>query len=133
MSKSKGQQNQDRCALMDMTNDSPIVGLAGGNLETPSAKQRGSRVKNTPGSGEALLRGQVKTLMQMVEEEASPQIQSLSGSVNNASVAQQHSISQVLFFIPNQRKMHEIHSFLFSFVLIFTFNFIETHMLELIS
>ncbi|GAU30649.1 hypothetical protein TSUD_224050 [Trifolium subterraneum] len=101
VSKSKGQQ-QDRCALMDMTNDSPIVGVAnGGNLETPSAKQRGSRVKNTPGSGEALLRGQVKTLMQMVEEEAleilapTPQIQNLSGTAT--SVAQQHrSISQVV-------------------------------------
>ncbi|CAJ2646576.1 uncharacterized protein LOC123907730 [Trifolium pratense] len=101
LSKSKGQQ-QDRCALMDMTNDSPIVGLAnGGNLETPSAKQRGSRVKNTPGSGEALLRGQVKTLMQMVEEEAleilapTPQIQDLSGTAT--SVVQQHpSISQVV-------------------------------------
>jgi len=105
VSKSKGQQNQDRCALMDVTNDSPIVGLAGGNLETPSAKQRGSRVKNTPGSGEALLRGQVKTLMQMVEEEASPQIQSLSGSVNNnASVVQQQSISQVLFLSLTKEK-----------------------------
>ncbi|CAL5188149.1 unnamed protein product [Lathyrus oleraceus] len=71
MSKSKAQQQQDRCALMDMTNDSPIVGLAnGGNLDTPSGKQKASRVKNTPGSGEALLRGQAKTLMQMVEEEA---------------------------------------------------------------
>ncbi|KAK2426927.1 Chalcone-flavanone isomerase family protein [Trifolium repens] len=100
VSKSKGQQ-QDRCALMDMTNDSPIVGLAnGGNLETPSAKQRGSRVKNTPGSGEALLRGQVKTLMQMVEEEAleilapTSQIQNLSGTAT--SVVQQQSISQVV-------------------------------------
>ncbi|XP_020202167.1 uncharacterized protein LOC109787963 [Cajanus cajan] len=66
------QQQQDRCALIDISNDSPIVGLANGNdLETPlssMAKQR--RVKQTPGSGEALLRGQVKTLLQKVEEEA---------------------------------------------------------------
>ncbi|KAJ6353302.1 hypothetical protein OIU76_002338 [Salix suchowensis] len=73
----KQQQLQDRSALIDITNDSPIVGLAMGNLETPSsslAKQKNSRVKNiilnTPGSGEALLRGQVKTLLQKVEEEA---------------------------------------------------------------
>ncbi|XWS45547.1 hypothetical protein CRYUN_Cryun15aG0145800 [Craigia yunnanensis] len=42
-------------------------------METPSSKQRTSRAKNimmTPGSGEALLRGQVKTLLQKVEEEA---------------------------------------------------------------
>ena len=68
-----GKQQQERSALIDITNDSPIVGLA---METPSsaiAKQRTSRAKNimmTPGSGEALLRGQVKTLMQKVEEEA---------------------------------------------------------------
>lgn len=66
-------QQQDRSALIDITNDSPIVGLAMGSLETPSSaivKQRSNRVKNTPGSGEALLRGQVKTLLQKVEEEA---------------------------------------------------------------
>ncbi|KAJ4844569.1 hypothetical protein Tsubulata_023585 [Turnera subulata] len=69
-------QQQDRSALIDITNDSPIVGLAMGSLETPSSattKQRGSRAKiiiSTPGSGEALLRGQVKTLLQKVEEEA---------------------------------------------------------------
>ncbi|CAN1345697.1 hypothetical protein LINPERPRIM_LOCUS40483, partial [Linum perenne] len=60
-------------------NDSPIVGLAMGLLETPSstaAKKTISKLKNinnnikTPGSGEALLRGQVKTLLQRVEEEA---------------------------------------------------------------
>lgn len=59
---------------MDLTNDSPIVGLAdgGSNVETQSAKkQRESRVKNMLGSGEALLRCQVKTLLQKVEEEAS--------------------------------------------------------------
>ncbi|XP_045830414.1 uncharacterized protein LOC123921782 [Trifolium pratense] len=72
-SRQRGQQQQDRCALIDISNDSPIVGLAIGDVETPLssiAKQRGSRVKKTPGSGEALLRGQVKTLLQKVEEEA---------------------------------------------------------------
>lgn len=70
----KAKPQQDRSALIDITNDSPIVGLAtGGALETPSssmAKQRSIRAKKTPGSGEALLRGQVKTLLQKVEEEA---------------------------------------------------------------
>ncbi|KAK9284319.1 hypothetical protein L1049_023490 [Liquidambar formosana] len=84
-SKSKqrnGIQQQDRSALIDITNDSPIVGLATGNLETPSstiAKQRNNRAKMTPGSGEALLRGQVKTLLQKVEEEAELSKLSLEG------------------------------------------------------
>ncbi|XVE87429.1 hypothetical protein DITRI_Ditri18aG0116600 [Diplodiscus trichospermus] len=66
-----GKQQQERSALIDITNDSPIVGLA---METPSsAMVKQKRAKNmvmTPGSGEALLRGQVKTLLQKVEEEA---------------------------------------------------------------
>ncbi|PPD84129.1 hypothetical protein GOBAR_DD18917 [Gossypium barbadense] len=69
-----GKHPQERSALVDITNDySPIVGLA---METPSSaigKQRSSRAKSmmmTPGSGEALLRDQVKTLLQKVEEEA---------------------------------------------------------------
>lgn len=69
-------QQQDRSALIDITNDSPIVGLAMGNLKTPSSAMSKKRMNNqgqftrTPGSGEALLRGQVKTLLQKVEEEA---------------------------------------------------------------
>ncbi|XVF62183.1 hypothetical protein PTKIN_Ptkin08bG0196600 [Pterospermum kingtungense] len=68
-----GKQQQERSALIDITNDSPIVGLA---METPSsaiAKQRKGKnvtMMMTPGSGEALLRGQVKSLLQKVEEEA---------------------------------------------------------------
>ncbi|KAL1217056.1 hypothetical protein V5N11_021404 [Cardamine amara subsp. amara] len=62
---------QERSALFDITNDSPIVGLA---IQTPSSglvgKRNVSRIKSTPGSGEALLRGQVKTLLQKVEEDA---------------------------------------------------------------
>ncbi|KAK4393857.1 hypothetical protein Sango_1856500 [Sesamum angolense] len=74
--RSAKKQQQDRSALIDITNDSPIVGLAMGNLETPSSamskKRTGSQGQfaRTPGSGEALLRGQVKTLLQRVEEEA---------------------------------------------------------------
>ncbi|KAG5623328.1 hypothetical protein H5410_008546 [Solanum commersonii] len=63
-------------ALIDITNDSPIVGLAMGNLGTPSSEMYKKRTTglakylSTPGSGEDLLRGQVKTLLQKVEEEA---------------------------------------------------------------
>ncbi|XP_030469581.1 uncharacterized protein LOC115687985 isoform X2 [Syzygium oleosum] len=68
------QQQQERSALIDITNDSPIIGIAAGNsLRTPSssiANKRCNRAKSTPGSGEALLRGQVKILLQKVEEEA---------------------------------------------------------------
>ncbi|CAE6075850.1 unnamed protein product [Arabidopsis arenosa] len=60
---------EDRSALIDITNDSPIVGLT---MQTPPSgfmvKRKSSRIKNTPGSGEALLRGQVKTLLHKVEE-----------------------------------------------------------------
>lgn len=60
---------EDRSALIDITNDSPIVGLA---MQTPPSgfmvKRNYSRIKSTPGSGEALLRGQVKTLLHKVEE-----------------------------------------------------------------
>nr|XP_010919978.1 uncharacterized protein LOC105043947 [Elaeis guineensis] len=67
-------RNGERPALLDITNDSPIVGLATGSLveKTPSSSAVKNRVraKRTPGSGEALLRGQVKTLLQKVEEEA---------------------------------------------------------------
>ncbi|CDY33288.1 BnaA01g19550D [Brassica napus] len=61
---------EDRSALTDITNDSPIVGLT---MQTPPSgfvcKKKNSRIiKSTPGSGEALLRGQVKTLLDRVEE-----------------------------------------------------------------
>ncbi|KAK4360496.1 hypothetical protein RND71_019448 [Anisodus tanguticus] len=62
-----------KSALLDITNGSPIVGLATGILETPSSAVSRSTQRRkccTPGSGEALLRGQVKNLLQMVEEEA---------------------------------------------------------------
>ncbi|KAF8012615.1 hypothetical protein BT93_I0700 [Corymbia citriodora subsp. variegata] len=72
--RTNGKQQQERSALIDITNDSPIVGVAAGNsLRTPSssiANKRSNRAKSTPGSGEALLRGQVKILLQKVEEEA---------------------------------------------------------------
>ena len=63
-------------ALHDISNDSPIVGLAAGGLHgtdrTPAsaaAKTRRRAPRRTPGSGEALLRGQVKALLHKVEEE----------------------------------------------------------------
>ncbi|XP_073128540.1 uncharacterized protein [Henckelia pumila] len=76
VTKSKKISGKYQTALSDITNDSPIVGVAMGILETPSSamskKRPCSQVRcsGTPGSGEALLRGQVKTLLQKVEEEA---------------------------------------------------------------
>lgn len=64
---------EPRAALIDITNDSPIVGLAIGNMKTPSSrfcKKRMIKKITTPGSGEALLRDQVQSLLQKVEEEA---------------------------------------------------------------
>ncbi|KAI3665376.1 hypothetical protein L6452_44000 [Arctium lappa] len=72
------EKERERSALIDITNDSPIVGLAIGNLKTPSStfskkrmiiRNSQSKQSTSPGSGEALLRGQVKTLLQKVEEE----------------------------------------------------------------
>lgn len=63
---------QTRAALHDITNDSPVVGLAAGSLhatDTTPAKTRRRAPRCTPGSGEALLRGQVKALLHKVEEE----------------------------------------------------------------
>ncbi|KAL6993442.1 hypothetical protein U1Q18_011560 [Sarracenia purpurea var. burkii] len=67
-------KQEDRSAIVDITNDSPIVGVAMGSLKTPSSSSKMSKKRSniqtkTPGSGEALLRGQVKTLLQKVEEE----------------------------------------------------------------
>ncbi|XP_009782448.1 uncharacterized protein [Nicotiana sylvestris] len=66
-SENKQVTTKSRSALIDLTN-SPIVGLASGNLETPSSAK--GRECCTPGSGEAILRCQVKNLLQMVEEES---------------------------------------------------------------
>ncbi|KAF8406558.1 hypothetical protein HHK36_008646 [Tetracentron sinense] len=68
LSRQRNMIKPDRSALIDITNDSPIVGLARGHFETPSSLAKKRNL--TPGSGEALLRGQVKTLLQKVEEEA---------------------------------------------------------------
>ncbi|XP_074308592.1 uncharacterized protein LOC141643358 [Silene latifolia] len=72
--KNGAKKSKQRTCLFDITNDSPIIGLASGNLsETPVSTanpKRSSRCKKTTGSGEALLRSQVKTLLQKVEEEA---------------------------------------------------------------
>ncbi|MCL7046711.1 hypothetical protein MKW94_029808 [Papaver nudicaule] len=65
------QKKPERSALTDISNDSPIVGLAMGSMETPSSFiKKLDQPKKTPGSGEALLRYQVKSLLQKVEEEA---------------------------------------------------------------
>lgn len=72
-----GKMQQERSSLIDISNDSsPIVGLTVECVETPlstmSKKMVSGQSKHTmtPGSGESLLRGQVKTLLQKVEEEA---------------------------------------------------------------
>ncbi|KAL4582704.1 hypothetical protein LXL04_007263 [Taraxacum kok-saghyz] len=69
-------QEREKSALFDITNGSPIVGLATGSLKTPLYSKKRMMISNTetknattPGSGESLLRGQVKTLLQKVEEE----------------------------------------------------------------
>jgi hypothetical protein len=63
----------ERAALHDITNDSPIVGLAAGVLHdkipASTATKTRPRPRGTPGSGEALLRGQVKALLHKVHEE----------------------------------------------------------------
>ncbi|GLJ24224.1 hypothetical protein SUGI_0461930 [Cryptomeria japonica] len=77
-------RGRDRRALVDVTNDSPIAGLAldrGDGSETPvsNIKFRPPResVQQTPGTGEALLRYQVKSLLQRVDKPA-PSLRTLS-------------------------------------------------------
>ncbi|CAL9052974.1 unnamed protein product [Musa banksii] len=70
-----GGDREARAALLDITNDSPVVGLATGCLsveKTPSssAAKNPGRAGRTTASGEEVLRGQVRTLLQKVEEEA---------------------------------------------------------------
>lgn len=62
------QQQQEGSAIIDVRNESPIIGLAMGTPLSETSKQRAKKMM-TPGSGEALLRSQVKTLLQKVEEE----------------------------------------------------------------
>ncbi|KAL0913772.1 hypothetical protein M5K25_017257 [Dendrobium thyrsiflorum] len=61
--------NHERAALQDISNDSPINGVAIEKTPLSSVMKYGLP-KKTPGSGEALLRGQVKILLEKVEEEA---------------------------------------------------------------
>ncbi|URD94420.1 hypothetical protein MUK42_29588 [Musa troglodytarum] len=70
-----GGDREARAALLDITNDSPVVGLATGCLpveKTPScsAAKNPGRAGRSTASGEEVLRGQVRTLLQKVEEEA---------------------------------------------------------------
>ncbi|KAG6501870.1 hypothetical protein ZIOFF_041754 [Zingiber officinale] len=76
--RARSKNGGERHALLDVTNESPIVGLASGSFlpaeKTPlaaagAAKSRVLAGRGTPGSGEEVLRGQVRTLLQKVEEE----------------------------------------------------------------
>ncbi|CAL9188520.1 uncharacterized protein LOC135613518 [Musa acuminata AAA Group] len=74
-SHSRSRNGEERTGLIDVTNDSPVVGLAAGRLlveKTASSSSVESRVpaSRTPVSGEEVLRGQVRTLLQKVEEDA---------------------------------------------------------------
>ncbi|KAK8945302.1 hypothetical protein KSP40_PGU006954 [Platanthera guangdongensis] len=69
-SRSRNKGNHDRAVLQDITNDSPINGVATEKTPLSSAIKYAALPKRTPGSGEALLRGQVKILLEKVEEEA---------------------------------------------------------------
>ncbi|XP_031475134.1 uncharacterized protein LOC116247235 [Nymphaea colorata] len=65
----------DRLALLDITNDSPIAGVTtiAGENKTPLSRRKTiprAGPGNTPCSGETLLRCQVKSLLQRVEEES---------------------------------------------------------------
>ncbi|XP_078440128.1 uncharacterized protein LOC144710276 [Wolffia australiana] len=66
----RGKENRI-AALADITNGSPIVGLAAESARTPpySAAKSKTAAKNTPSSGEALLRGQVRSLLQKIDEQ----------------------------------------------------------------
>ncbi|KAK1359848.1 Chalcone-flavanone isomerase family protein [Heracleum sosnowskyi] len=100
-------KQQDRYVLMDISNDSPIVGLAMESLETPSftvsQKRSCAKKSDTPGSGESLLRGQVKTLLQKVEE---VEISNLFGNAkaSGENYGLESSISKTVTEIDGQKK-----------------------------
>lgn len=80
-----------RQPLFDITNDSPITSLT--TKETPtnrnvSSVKTGSTDKRTPFSGESLLRCQVQTLLQKVEEEK-----------DGSSVPTANKVCQILQFL----------------------------------
>ncbi|XP_047320282.1 uncharacterized protein LOC124924236 [Impatiens glandulifera] len=63
---------KDRSVLFDISNDSPVLGLAMGSMKKKSVRKcnhRRFKEIRTPGSGEALLRDQVKILLKKVEED----------------------------------------------------------------
>jgi hypothetical protein len=70
------------------------------NLEIPSTTQKGSCVKNTTSSCEALLRGQAKIIMQMPPKKETLEILTPTSQIRNlygiaTSIVQQQSISHV--------------------------------------
>ncbi|CAL9053813.1 unnamed protein product [Musa banksii] len=75
-SHSRSRNGEERAGLIDVTNDSPVVGLAAGRLLVEKTASSSSSVESrvpasrTPVSGEEVLRGQVRTLLQKVEEDA---------------------------------------------------------------
>ncbi|CAN6484948.1 unnamed protein product [Victoria cruziana] len=74
-SRSRSHRAADRLALLDITNDSPIAGVTtiAGDNNTPASRRKTiprAGPGDTPCSGETLLRCQVKTLLQRVEEES---------------------------------------------------------------
>ncbi|RWW00435.1 hypothetical protein BHE74_00005037 [Ensete ventricosum] len=74
-SHSRSRNGEEGAGLVDVTNDSPVVGLAAGRLlvektASSSAVESQVRASRTALSGEEVLRGQVRTLLQKVEEDA---------------------------------------------------------------
>ncbi|KAJ8478226.1 hypothetical protein OPV22_021953 [Ensete ventricosum] len=74
-SHSRSRNGEEGAGLVDVTNDSPVVGLAAGRLlvektASSSAVESQVRASRTAVSGEEVLRGQVRTLLQKVEEDA---------------------------------------------------------------
>lgn len=57
---------RSRVVFQDITNDSPVSGVAGEKNPLSSAIKNGALLKKTPGSGETLLRGQAKNLLEKV-------------------------------------------------------------------
>ncbi|CAL9117429.1 unnamed protein product [Musa textilis] len=75
-SHSRSRNGGERAGLIDVTNDSPVVGLAAGRQLVEKTASSSSSVESrvaasrTPVSGEEVLRGQVRTLLQKVDEDA---------------------------------------------------------------
>ncbi|KAF3335485.1 hypothetical protein FCM35_KLT19992 [Carex littledalei] len=111
-SKMREEVEARRQPLFDITNDSPIISLT--TKETPtnrnvSSIKAGVTDKRTPLSGESLLRRQVQTLLQKVEEKKDSSFVTTADKVVLFSSEKEDQLNRALLFdTPDNSKLTDI-------------------------